>query len=102
MELHAHFYACRGAALHQCCADAEAGAVADAEADADTVQTPCRLGLVARFFDDTLYQKAAKSAVTAIVGMLLQDYDKAGSCTNFASALLQQIPVSDEFRNTQR
>ena len=37
MELHAHFYACRGAALHQCCCDAEADAVADVGADADTV-----------------------------------------------------------------
>ena len=44
MELHAHFYACRGAALHQCCCDAEADAVADVGADADTVDTLCRLG----------------------------------------------------------
>ena len=60
-----------------CCDGSEADAVADVGADTDTLETLCRLGLVARFCGETTYQKLAESHLIGNVDMLQQDYDKS-------------------------
>ena len=51
--------------------------MADVGADADTLETLSRLGLVARFCDETRYRKLAESHVIGKVETLQQDYDKS-------------------------
>ena len=75
MELHAHFYACRGAALHQCCVYAVM--VLKLTLWLTLALTLCRLGLVARFCGETTYQKLAESHVIGNVDMFQQDCDKS-------------------------
>ena len=97
MELHAHFYACRGAALHLCCADAEMVLKLTLWLTLALTLTLWRRCVGCKVCDETTYRKPAKSHVMGNVEMLQQDYDKSWKLNELCERAVAIDPCRTRF-----